>query len=73
MCRLQSLLDSIEKQEEENEDKIKQKNETLPPKTKRVGKMKFEAKSLDFVFTDELPSSLRKMKVFLIFLFMFCD
>jgi len=63
--RLQKLLDNIKERELKIQKSIDKKQKTrayLNSKTKKVGKLKFEEKPIDFVYTDELPTSLRKLK-----------
>eukprot|EP00339_Tiarina_fusa_P018315 CAMPEP_0117009044 /NCGR_PEP_ID=MMETSP0472-20121206/8331_1 /TAXON_ID=693140 ORGANISM="Tiarina fusus, Strain LIS" /NCGR_SAMPLE_ID=MMETSP0472 /ASSEMBLY_ACC=CAM_ASM_000603 /LENGTH=379 /DNA_ID=CAMNT_0004711233 /DNA_START=41 /DNA_END=1177 /DNA_ORIENTATION=+ len=63
--RLQALLDGIAQQEKEKEEKLEKRRQHKEYKnglTKKVGKMKYQSKPIDFLYSDEIPSSFRKLK-----------
>jgi len=63
--RLQALLEGIETQEKEHQEKLEKRKkvrEYQNAQPKRLGKARYEEKSIDFLYSDELPSSFRKLK-----------
>ena len=70
--RIPAFEKMIAKKEEERKKKLelreqkKSEKQNLPD---RLGKYAFEDKPIDFLYTDELPTSLRTLKVILLFFF----
>lgn len=51
---------------EKDAEKMKEKEkfrEVVANNPRKLGKLKFEEKPIDFQYSDEIPSSLRKLKV----------
>ena len=64
--RLDALLASIDEQEEKQKEKIEKRHKTkehLSKQPKKLGKLGYSEKPIDFLYSDELPTSMRKLKV----------
>ena len=67
LASLQTLIDAIEEKKDAHEDELLAKKEAKDASshtlTRRLGKRKFQEKPVDFLYSDELPSSFRSLKV----------
>ena len=63
---LDVLLASIEEKEEKERESLAKRlatREYLSQQTKKVGKMRYTEKPIDFLYSDEIPTTMRKLKV----------